>query len=152
MRSVPIWKNRERKNTNNLSLTDAKYDIHIQRVISRFSGHYRESPTRASIYRRNNSSENSPRIGCINHFVGHRSDHVVAPFHRLDSAPPDRTPRFFSRSTNFRCIGLKISLIFAVSLKKSWCQIFFFFQVSLIVVNKAFNFLLDNYVVNTQIK
>lgn len=116
------------KNTNNLSLTDTKYDIHIQRVISRYSGHYRESPTRASIYRRNNSSENSPRIGCINHFVGHRSDHVVAPFPRLDSAPPDRTPRFFSRSTNFRCIGLKISLIFAVSLKKILMSNFFFFS------------------------
>jgi len=73
--------------------------------------------------------ENSPRsrIDHINHFVGHRNGHVVAPFHRFGSARPllierslllgPRTPggRYNThRPLAGRCIGLKIIAVFAV--------------------------------------
>lgn len=92
------------------------------------SGCYRELARESS--RRNNSSQHSPRsrFDRINHFVGHRSDHVVAPFHRLGSARLGSGGFLLiecldpSRSTNSQrpiyplllaaCIGLKIITIY----------------------------------------
>lgn len=107
---------------NPICMTGRRWDL--PPVLFRSPGRYRELPAREPEHPRNNSSANSPRsrIDRINHFVGHRSDHVVAPFHRLGSAQLGLSwsnARSFSvhelpaaynahRPLAGRCIGLKI--------------------------------------------